>query len=84
MAGEFQRGDKDRLKKALEHNLGELSQVNPAVLSCGGIYIPHQGHTQRIIYHIITTANEKTPVKVVTGIKPRNVLQQVLAKESMN
>lgn len=84
MAGEIRKRDAEALKRMIEGRLGDLSFVNPVVLSCGGIYIPHQGHTQRIIYHILTTANESLPVKVVTGIKPRNALHKVLIKESMN
>jgi hypothetical protein len=84
MASAFGRLDSEILHKVSEGRLGGLSSVNPVVLSCGGIYIPHQGANQRIIYHIITTANENTPVKVVTCIRPRNILQQLLSKESMN
>lgn len=84
MSSELKRHDKENLQKMLEGRFKALSSMSPVVLSCGGIYIPHQGRTQRIIYHIITTANEDTPVKVVTGIRPRNILQKVLLKESMN
>lgn len=84
MSGELRKSDKKALQKVFEGSFGGLSSMNPVVLSCGGIYIPHQGHVQRIIYHIITTANRETPVKVITGIKPRNILQQVMSRESMN
>ena len=57
---------------------------SPMVLSCGGIYIPHRGRQEEILSHIITTSREDEPVRVVTGLKPRNVLREVLLKESMN
>ena len=76
--------NEESLDKVLTESWGELSHVNPVVLSCGGIYIPHQNEAQRIYYHILTTPNEEMPVKVITGVRPRNILQQVLARESMN
>ncbi len=84
MAGSLIKVDCEIFRRISEGRLGGLSSVNPVVLSCGGIYIPHQGVNQRIIYHIITTANENSPVKVVTGVKPKNVLEQIITKESMN
>lgn len=84
MSSASNRLDGSVLQRVTEGRLGGLSSVNPVVLSCGGIYIPHQGAQQRIIYHILTTANENSPVKVVTGIKPRNILHELLSKESMN
>ncbi len=58
--------------------------ANPTVISCGGIYIPHQGGQQRTIYHVINTPSESEPVKVVAGARPRNILREVMVKESMN
>ena len=58
--------------------------AGPTVLSCGGIYIPHRGNREEILCHIITTSCSEEPVKVVTGARPRNVLHEVLLKESMN
>ncbi|MFA4873758.1 MAG: hypothetical protein WC956_00830 [bacterium] len=62
----------------------EQGAEEPAVLSCGGIYIPHSPNQQRLIYQIINTSSEREPVKVVTGARPRNVLREVLYKESLN
>lgn len=62
----------------------EQSFQNPTVLSCGGIYIPQQPEHQKILYHIITTSSHEEPVKILTGARPRNVLYEVLLKESMN
>lgn len=59
-------------------------EVNPTVLSCGGIYIPHRGSQERIPFQVITTSSQAEPVKVVTGARPRNILYEVLLKESMN
>ena len=58
--------------------------ASPTVLSCGGIYIPHRGEREEILYHVITTSCREEPVKVLTGARPRNVLYEVLLKESMN
>jgi len=84
MGGDLKRPDENLLEEAPRESWGELSSINPVVLSCGGIYIPHQGEVRRISYHILTTPNETEPVKVITGIRPRNILQMVLAKESLN
>ncbi len=56
---------------------------NPVVLSCGGIFIP-QPYNRPIQYHVLSTANEDNPSKVVCGIVPQNMLHLVMAKESMN
>lgn len=62
----------------------EAAPGNPTVLSCGGIYIPRRPEEQKIIYQIITTSDRNEPVKIMTGMRPRNVLHEVLLKESMN
>ncbi|HPQ80291.1 MAG TPA: hypothetical protein PLZ86_01015 [bacterium] len=62
----------------------EGESASPAVLSCGGIYIPHRGRQDEILSQIITTSCREEPVKVVTGVKPRNILREVLLRESMN
>jgi hypothetical protein len=54
------------------------------VLSCGGMYIPHHGERSEALYQIITTSCVEDPVKLVTGARPRNILHEVLIKESMN
>jgi hypothetical protein len=59
-----------------------LSQ--PTVLSCGGMYIPHHGSREQVIYEIITTSCREEPVKVVSGARPHNILHEVLIKESLN
>ncbi len=63
---------------------GEQESDEPAVLSCGGIYIPHNANQQRFIYQIINTSSEREPVKVVSGSRPHNVLRDLLYKESLN
>lgn len=72
------------VKQLFNNDPFELTSRNPAVLSCGGIYIPHKGREERVLYHIINTSSEAEPVKVVTGMRPRNILYEVLIKESMN
>lgn len=75
-------------KTVIEHffkgDFGELKSKDPTVLSCGGIYIPHRGTQQRLLYHIINTPSDREPVKVVCGSRPKNVLHEVMLKESMN
>lgn len=71
------------LRQALTDS-NEFACSSPTVLSCGGIYIPHRQQEQRLIYHIITTSDNKEPVKVLTGAHPGNILHEVLHKESMN
>ncbi len=62
----------------------EGAKRNPTVLSCGGIYIPHRARRNSPLYHILNTPSDTEPVKVVTGVKPRNVLYEVMQKESLN
>ncbi|MFH1830067.1 MAG: hypothetical protein ABH871_04750 [Pseudomonadota bacterium] len=72
------------MKEILAGSDVETSEAGPAVLSCGGMYIPHRGQRQDVLYQIITTHKSDEPVKVVTGSRPKNVLYEVLLKESMN
>jgi hypothetical protein len=72
------------LKRVFESNPYELCSKDPAVLSCGGIYIPHRGGQQRVLYHVINTSNRSEPVKVVSGVRPKNLLREMLIKESLN
>lgn len=66
-------------------NQHELISKNPLVLSSGGIYIPLSSRRQKPFkYDILTTSNEDLPVKVVTGLRPNNILNLVLSKEAMN
>ena len=62
----------------------EAREAGPAVISCGGMYIPHKGSRQEVLYHIITTQKDDEPVKVVTGRRQKNILYSVMMKESMN
>lgn len=62
---------------------GEGGSESPVVISCGGIFIPQpQGRPTQ--YHVLSTANEESPSKVVSGVMPQNMLHLVMAKESMN
>lgn len=72
------------LEAAYGQKLGEQGgNDNPVVLSCGGIFIP-QPRNRPLQYHVLNTANEDTPSKVVSGVMPRSMLTLVMAKESMN
>lgn len=61
---------------------------NPAVLSCGGMYLsrPKAQLPQRIVYHVLNLANQEEPTKIFTGRHHllANILHQALAKEAMN
>jgi len=62
-----------------------LLKKNSTVLSCGGIFIPRQKQEEQMaLHHVLTTLSKKEPVKIVTGIRPRNFLHEVMIKESMN
>lgn len=74
------------VEQVQEQKMDGLTDKNPTVLSCGGIFIPRprpMGPNDEI-YKILNCANEKEPTKVVCGSVPRNLLQEVLYKESMN
>jgi len=74
------------VENTTEQGLGTLDAKNPTVLSCGGIFIPRprpMGPNDSI-YNILNCANDREPTKVVSGAFPRNVLMEVLHKESMN
>lgn len=72
------------LETAYDQKVGrEGSSENPVVLSCGGIFIP-QPRNRPIQYHVLNTASEESSAKVVSGVVPQNMLQLVMAKESMN
>ncbi len=71
------------LKRIFSGN-DDLKSDNPTVLSCGGIYIPHRKRREQVLYHILNTPSESEPVKVVAGATPRNILFEVMMKESMN
>lgn len=75
------------LQKAAQEGEGFGLKKNPAVLSCGGMYLPRPGAGApvKVIYHVLNLANQKEPIKLYTGRRPfMNVLHQALVKESMN
>jgi len=72
--------------QAYEESPGELSSKNPMILSCGGIYIPYNRRKieNRKLWHIINTADENSPSKVVCEGLPQSPLAEILNKESLN
>ena len=79
------KGCGEVILKELVGNPQTLSNKNPLVLSCGGIYIPLSSRKQEPLrYDILTTSNEVAPVKIIAGIRPRNILYAVMSKEAMN
>ena len=73
------------LRELYERDPKELSQKNPMVLSCGGIYIPRKNRkSPKFEHHLLTTPNDSEPTKVVSGIRPKNILKAVMDKEDLN
>lgn len=72
------------LKRAFESSPDEFCSKDPTVLSCGGIYIPHRAGQVRTLYHVLNTSNQTEPVKIVSGVRPKNLLHELLIKESLN
>ena len=73
------------LKQILDDDAASLSSKNPMVLSCGGIFIPQRERSAKVSpHHILTTLNKELPVKVVSGTRPKNILQALMDKESQN
>lgn len=75
----------------LERSVLESRQYHPAnqpaVLSCGGMYLPRAKTTtnNKIVFHVLNLANEKEPIKIYVGRRGlANQLYQILAKEAMN
>lgn len=62
------------------------SNQHPMVLSCGGIFIPRQRQkdVNDPIYKIINVPNSAEPTKVVCTGLLKNLLQEILHKESLN
>jgi glutamate mutase epsilon subunit len=84
MARTVERCTEIILRRVFEESRGDLSSDSPMVFSCGGVYIPHPRSQARMLQHIIVTGDSNEPVKVKTGVVQRNVLRELLAKESMN
>lgn len=58
---------------------------HPAVLSCGGMYLPRTKDPAPVHYNILNLANEKEPIKIYVGRRRlTNLLYHILAKEAMN
>ncbi len=74
------------LQQTLDASAGKNASQHPTVLSCGGIFVPRPRplNPRDPLYHILNTATDERPAKVVSALIHRNVLQEVLAKESMN
>ena len=75
------------LQRATEEGQGFLGNKNPAVLSCGGMYLPRPKTAlpPRIVYHVLNLANKQEPIKIYVGRRAlTNLLHQVLAKEALN
>ena len=74
-----------KLEEILDASPNELSEKNPVVLSCGGIFIPQRERMQRNVgYQILHMPSDREPVKVVSGIRTSTILQRVMLKESQN
>lgn len=74
------------IEQAMQVRAGKGQGSHPTVLSCGGIFVPRPRpiNPRDPLYHILNTPHEVSPVKVVSALMHRNLLQEVLAKESLN
>lgn len=74
------------VEKVREEGINDILPKHPMVLSCGGIFIPRQENKNpnNAIYKILNIANEKEPIKIVENGMLRNMLQEILHKESLN
>ena len=71
-------------QRALSNCPDEMDTNESAVLSCGGIYIPHKGDPKRRLMQVLNTARKDEPVKLVSQGSQRNILHEVMMKENMN
>jgi hypothetical protein len=80
------RKQEDMIVEAPLMNPDLMPTRDPVVLSCGGMYIPQnrRSSSKGPQFHILNVLNENEPTKVISGTVPRNLLRDVLAKESMN
>lgn len=87
MSRELESENQQILEKAYGgEDVPEAAPQNPTVLSCGGIFIPQPRRTngKDPYFHILNTANEENPAKVVSVSMPKNMLQIIIAKENLN
>lgn len=84
MASTLEKCSELILKQVFEGSPGELSSKHPMVLSCGGIYIPHPESRAICIEHVLVTANNREPVKVMKSNARKNSLVELMARGSKN
>ena len=75
------------LERAAEESQYASPIDQPAILSCGGMYLPRTRQTTplKTHYHVLNLANEAEPIKVYIGRRRvMNQLHQVLIKEGLN
>lgn len=74
------------LERAIELSQGELQNGHPAVLSCGGIYVPRPRpiNPSDPLYHILYTPNDERPSKIVSALITKNLLDEIMNKDRVN
>ena len=74
------------VRRAIDANAGAQATQHPTVLSCGGIFVPRPRplNPRDPLYHILNTPMTERPAKVVSALVHRNILQEVLTKETLN
>lgn len=82
MATKERTSEQTEQRVLTQYGLAEAERSS-AVLSCGGIYIPHKGNS-RSFHEIINTPGGCEAVKVVSISGIRNILREVMKKESLN
>lgn len=82
---ESNKREYDFIRMVIEKGWSEMTPDKPAVLSCGGIYIPPKNTARSdFSYNVLTTSNQNEPVKVVHTMPAKNQLSVILAKENLN
>ncbi|MBI4238223.1 MAG: hypothetical protein HY696_07400 [Deltaproteobacteria bacterium] len=74
------------LERAVQLSQGDLQGGHPAVLSCGGIFVPRPRpmSISDPLYHILYTPNDQQPAKVVSALITKNLLDEILNKDRVN
>lgn len=74
------------IERAMQISQGEIQGGHPAILSCGGCFIPRPRAINPTdpLYHILNTPNENSSAKIVSALITQNVLDSVVKRENQN
>ena len=82
MATKERTAEQAEARVLTNYGLAEAER-NSAVLSCGGIYIPHRGRS-RSFHEIINTPGSEDAVKIISDSGARNIIRELMIKGSLN